>query len=105
MSDAVSAPECLDIDLMGRQFSVSVRPEEREAFLTAVGMVQAKMLQLAEKSASSGETLALMTALNLAHEFVTSRGESGLDLPAYRRRIVSMGQQIDAALGKQEALF
>ena len=105
MTDSVNSVERLDIDLMGRQFSVSVKTDEREAFLAAVDMVQAKMRQLADKSPSGGETLALMTALNLAHEFVTSRGESGLDLPAYRRRIVSMGQQIDAALGKQEALF
>ncbi|HEX5126562.1 MAG TPA: cell division protein ZapA [Rhodocyclaceae bacterium] len=97
--------EPLDIQLMGKQFSVSVKPDEREAFLSAVTLVEEKLQQLAGKTASGGETLALMTALNIAHEFIASQRSAGLDLPGYRRRIGSMTDRVDQALAKQEMLF
>ena len=97
--------ETLDIELLGRQFSVSVKPEEREAFSAAVTLVQDKMRQLAGKTPSGGETLAIMTALNLAHEFVTTQRLAGLDMPSYRRRITSITERVEQALAKQEKLF
>jgi cell division protein ZapA len=97
--------EKLDIDLMGRQYSVSVKPEEKENLLAAVALVDERLRKLASKSASGGEALALMTALDIANEFVTHQKAGGLDLPDYRRRINSISEGFEQALAKQEKLF
>lgn len=95
----------IDIDLMGRQYSVSVKPEEKDTLLAAVALVDERLRKLAEKSTSGGEALALMTALDIANEFVTNQKAGGLDLPAYRRRMNSLTERFEQALSKQEKLF
>jgi cell division protein ZapA len=97
--------EKIDISLMGRQYSVSVKPEEREALLAAVRMVDERMRKIADKGASNGEALALMTALDIANEFVSHQRSAGIDLPDYRRRISAVSEQFEQALAKQENLF
>lgn len=97
--------ESLDIELLGKQFTVAVQPGERETLEMAVALVAEKLRQLADKTKSGGETLAVMTALNIAHEFVTSQRAPGLDVPHYKRKISSMAERIEHALAKQEKLF
>lgn len=95
----------LDIELMGRQYSVAVKEDERENLLAAVRMVNDRLRTLSEKSSSGGEALALMTALDIANEFVTHQRGAGVDLPDYRRRIKAVGERFEQALDKQEDLF
>ncbi|MGC3963271.1 MAG: cell division protein ZapA [Rhodocyclaceae bacterium] len=97
--------ESLDIQLMGKRFAVSVKPEERETFEAAVALLNEKLQQAAGRSSGSSETLALMTALNIAHDFVVAQRSAGLDLPGHQRRIAAMGQRIEDALAQQEKLF
>jgi len=97
--------EKIDIDLMGRQYSVSVKPEDKANLLAAVKMVDTRMRTLAEKSSTGGEGLALMTALDIANEFVTSQRADGVDLPEYKRRISALSDRFEQALAKQEKLF
>jgi cell division protein ZapA len=97
--------ESLDIQLMGRRFAVTVKPEERASLEAAVALLNEKLREVAAKGVGSGETLALMTALNIAHDFVVAQQRPGVDLPGYQRRITAMGQRIDDALAQQEKLF
>lgn len=95
----------LDIVLMGREYRVACVPEEREALQDAVAFVDEKMRELGEKTKSSGERLAVMTALNLAHELLSIKLPGGFDMQEFRRRISGMQARIDEALASQEQLF
>lgn len=97
--------DTLEIVLLGREFRVACAPGEREALLAAVDYVDARLRELTEKTHSSGERLALMTALNIANELLQTRQASGVDLPEFRRRIGTMNKRIDDALAYQEKLF
>lgn len=97
--------ESVVIQLLGREYKVSVRPEEKESLQAAVAMVTERLQQMASKTNSGTESMAVMALLNLAHEYVVSKSSPGLDLPAYRRKIETMGERIDFALAKQETLF
>ncbi|MCX9155957.1 cell division protein ZapA [Niveibacterium sp. 24ML] len=97
--------ENVDFAVLGREYSVSVKPEERESFLAAVGLVDAKMREFDARTKAASETLAVMTAINIAHELVQLQTGAGLDLPDYRRRMKAMGERIDTALAQQETLF
>ena len=95
----------LDIVLMGREYRVACAPEEREALQDAVAYVDEKMRELAEKTKSSGERLAVMAALNIANELLSIKLPGGFDMAEFRRRIGSMQARLDDAMASQEQLF
>jgi len=97
--------ENLVIQLMGREYQVSVKPEEVETLQQAVALVNDKLLQLSGKTTSGSESLAVMAALHIAHDAVVAQRSNNLDLPGSKRRISAMGERIDQALAKQEKLF
>ncbi|MGE5467952.1 MAG: cell division protein ZapA [Ignavibacteria bacterium] len=97
----------LDIKLQGRPYSVACPPEEREALLEAVALLDAKMADIAKKTKSTGERLAVMAALNLAHELTALKKSppTPLDGAEVKRRIEAMEARLDSALAQQENLF
>jgi len=95
----------LDAVLMGREYRIACAPEEREALRTAIALVDEKMREIGEKTKAAGERLAVMTALNLAHELLSMRVPGGFDMPEFRRRIASMQARLDEAMASQEKLF
>ena len=50
------------------------------------------------------ERIAIMAALNIAHELLTTR-TGGFDIGDFKRRISSMQEQLDQAMLDQEKLF
>ena len=107
----------LDIALLGKEYRVACPPEEHEALQAAVRYVDAKMRDIADKTKSSiPERIAVMAALNIAHELLsrdtvsdeqpTRESETPLDIGDTLRRISDMEAQLDAALKPQdESLF
>ena len=107
----------LDIALLGKEDRVACPPEEHEALQAAVRYVDAKMHDIADKTKSSiPERIAVMAALNIAHELLsrdtaseqqpTRESETPLDIGDTLRRISDMEAQLDAALKPQdESLF
>ena len=101
----------LDIVLLGKEYRVACPPEEQEALRAAVDYVDGKMHEIAEKTKSNiAERIAVMAALNIAHEFLSSKAKGGepvggLDFGAVRRRISDMEAQLDVLLAPQDRLF
>ncbi|THF56208.1 cell division protein ZapA [Pseudothauera rhizosphaerae] len=97
--------ETLDIKLLGKEYQVSCRPDEREGLLAAVEFLDGKLADVTRRTGSTGERLAIMTALNVAHELLQQQREGGFDLQAARRRIGLMTARLDGVLAQQEKLF
>ncbi|MCB1927811.1 MAG: cell division protein ZapA [Rhodocyclaceae bacterium] len=97
--------ETLEITLLGREYRVSCPEEEREGLLAAVRFLDEKLNDLAAKTNTAGEKLVMMTALNITHEYLQFQRSGGFDMPALKRRISSMNERLEHALGKQEKLF
>jgi cell division protein ZapA len=97
--------EALEIKLLGKEYRVSVKPEEREGLLQAVRYLDEKLAELATKTQSGGEKLAVMTALNIALEFLQFQHNGGVDLQSSKRRISLMNARLDGVLAQQERLF
>lgn len=95
----------LDIVLLGREYRVACKPEDRETLLKALSYVDEKMQEIADKTKASGERLAVMVALNIAHELTTLNAPGGFDFLEFKRRIASMQARLDAAMASQEQLF
>lgn len=106
-------PTYLDVKIMGREYRVACAPEEREALLAAVGLVDGKMREIAQRTKNTiAERVAVMAALNIAHEHLSSRqslavdtsADTGIAASETKRRISDMGARIDAVLAAQQAL-
>ena len=98
--------QTLDITLLGRSYRVSCRDDERDALLKAVSYLEAKMNDIKDAGKVAGtERIAVMAALNVAHELLSMRLGEGFDMGEAKRRISAMEAQLEAALAKQEKLF
>jgi cell division protein ZapA len=102
--------ETLDIKLLGKDFRVACPPEERDALIAAVALVEGKLTKLGEKTRGNGERLAVMAALDLAHELLVLRStpaseSAALETESVQRRIDSIEAKVAAALEQHESLF
>jgi cell division protein ZapA len=112
MPEMSAEPNFLDVKIMGREYRVACTPEERDALLSAVDLVDSKMREIAQRTKNTiAERVAVMAALNIAHEHLS--GASGgaakefpepVDTSETKRRIGDMGARLDAVLAPQQQL-
>jgi cell division protein ZapA len=106
MSRTADSAKTIEVTLLGRTYRVACEPGEREALLQAVAYLDGKMAEIRKIGKTTGtERIAVMTALNIAHELLTTRVGGDLDVGHARKRIASIEAQLDAALAQQEKLF
>ncbi len=102
----------LDVKIMGREYRVACTLEERDALLKAVELVDNKMREIAQRTKSTiAERVAVMAALNIAHEHLSKPVETPSEFFAEavatseaKRRIGDMGARIDTVLAPQQQL-
>ena len=100
-----SDPKSLDVTIMGRAFKVACPPENRAGLLEAVDYLDRKMQEIKEAGKVTNlERIAIMAALNITHEFLTTR-VGGFDVGDFKRRMTDMNKQIDLAMSDQNDLF
>lgn len=95
----------VDITLNGREYRVACPPEERQALLDAAHFLDDQLRRLASRTGATGEKLAVMTALNITHEYIAFQRSGGFDMPDLRRRIGSIAARLEEVLDSQERLF
>ncbi len=95
----------MDVTILGRQFRVACTEDEKQELLKAVSYLDGKMREIRDGGKVIGlERIAIMAALNMAHELMSVRVD-GVDLGEVRRRITEMRAMIDEVLSAQDDLF
>jgi cell division protein ZapA len=95
----------MQISIMGREFRVACTPDEQKALLEAVDYLNRKMQEIKEQGKINGlDRIAIMAALNISHEFLTTRLGS-FDVSEFKRRMAGIETTLDQALADQEKLF
>ena len=102
--------EHLDISLLGKDYRVACEPGDRLLLLDAVTLIKAKLQEIGDKTRSSGERLAVMAALDLAHELVSLRHTpvepvAALESELIQRRIDTIEARVTEALEQHQQLF
>ena len=98
-------PPGLDVTILGRQFRVACAEDEKPGLLKAVDYLDRNMREIRDSGKVIGvERIAIMAALNLAHELL-SMNVDGVDLGEVRRRIAEMRSMVDEVLTAQDDLF
>jgi len=95
----------LDVMLLGKEYRVSCTPETRDDLLATVAYLDDRLRELGDRTNAAGEKLAVMTALNIAHEFLQHQRGNGFDIAGVKRRIGLMKARLDGVLAQQEKLF
>lgn len=101
----MSTSKSVDVQIMGREFTVSCTDEERQGLMDAVTYLDKKMRDIRDSGKIVGvERIAIMAALNLSHEVLNTK-TGDIDIGDYKRRISAMQNQIDDAIAEQNKLL
>lgn len=95
----------LDVTVLGREYKVACRENERAELVEAVQFLDRRMREIRDAGKVSGvERIAVMAALNIAHDLLRMKREGvaqsspGMDLVSAQRRIDAMKSAIDQVL-------
>lgn len=96
----------LQISVMGREFRVACPENEQKGLLEAVDYLNKKMDEIRDHGKVVGlERIAIMAALNIAHELLSTKIGGGFDIAEVKRRMNHMETILDQAMFDQSKLF
>ena len=90
----------LKIQILDKEYQVNCQPEEREALEYSAQLLNEKMDEIRQGSHIIGlERIAVMAALNLAHDLISSQASGQQDAQA-SDILQSMDSKLDSALSE-----
>ena len=96
----------IEISILGRSYKIACEEGEREALLEAVAYLDGKMSEIRKAGKVNGtDRIAVMAALNIAHEFLSIKLGNGFDIGQAKRRISQIEAKLDEVLARQDKLF
>jgi cell division protein ZapA len=103
----------LDVTILGREFKVACKENERAELAEAVAYLDRQMREIRDRGKVSGvDRIAVMAALNITHDLLRERrggrapsSVNAIDGESARRRIQAMQTAIEQTLASQEKLF
>ena len=91
-------PTAVQIKILDKEYQVNCQPEEREALEYSAQLLNEKMDEIRQGSHIIGlERIAVMAALNLAHDLIRSQTSSQQDAQA-SNILQSMDSKLDSVL-------
>ena len=95
----------VNIKILEKEYQISCPISERAALLSSAELLNTRMREIRDSGKVVGtERIALMAALNIAHELV-SKKPKGPDLAPLKQKVEDMSASIDQVLNEQEKLF
>ena len=98
--------EHVTLSILGREYRLACAPEEKPTLLNCAQYVDAKMQAIRDGGKVMGaDRIAVMAALQIAHELFSAKDGTGIEIGELRRRLHDLLQTCDEALLPQEKLF
>ncbi|MBP6115989.1 MAG: cell division protein ZapA [Neisseriaceae bacterium] len=92
-------PTPVDITIMGRTFTIATPEAERRTLLQAVDMLNDKIDTITKQGRIvETDKIAIIAALNLAHDLLKLTISGGLDVATLEHKITHMSRLCDEAL-------
>lgn len=97
----------IDVKILGRDYRLVVKPDERARLLDAAKVVDDKMKSIRDAGKIAGiDRIAVMAALQLAHELLGDKHpKAGTPSARALDKIKKMSAELDQELKRQEQLF
>lgn len=88
--------EPVNVRILDREFTVGVVPEERESLVAAATLLDARMREVRGSNRMAGlDRVAVLTALNLAHELLQLRTQSDERDQTLSRTLGELNRKLD----------
>ncbi|MFV1972915.1 MAG: cell division protein ZapA [Thiohalobacterales bacterium] len=99
-------PEAIKVSILDKEYLVACPEDEKDALQASAQYLNDKMLDIRESGKVVGiDRIAVMTALNLAHEVVGAGGVgSGTASDSCGARIRKLNTKIEKAIGKYQLM-
>ncbi len=92
-------PEPILINIFGKEYQVACKKEDQPALVSASALLDSRMREIRRAGKILGtERVAVMAALNFAHELAVSQKNEHKNNDAAFEKIKELQEQIDAAL-------
>ncbi len=96
----------VDIDLLGRRFTLACPDEERAGLMAAARMLEERMRAIRDSGrVVDAERIAILAALNITHELMQGKTTNPLDSERIQRKIKAINETVETALTGQADLF
>lgn len=96
MSKSVHA---VSLNILGKEYKIACAEEEREALITSAQALDKQMRKIRDTGkVSSADRIAVLAALNLAHDSSIASVKSGHDATDICERISALRQKIENVL-------
>ncbi|MFY0678715.1 MAG: cell division protein ZapA [Neptuniibacter sp.] len=90
--------QAVTVKLLDKEFSFNCPPDAEQELLASAGFLNDKMLEIRKSGRVLGlERIAIMAALNLAHELIQQQGQQ---TESVEERIRYLGNKIDLAISE-----
>ena len=97
--------EAISVNILGKGYRIGCEPEEEEALLKAARLLDARMKEIRKGGKVIGtDRIAVMAALNLAHELLSQEKHQDSAASAANKRIRGMRERIEIALNDSAQL-
>jgi cell division protein ZapA len=95
----------VSVSILGKEYQIACPEDEKDSLIASAKMLHENM----EKIRSTGkivglDRIAVMAALNLAHELINLQNDDGQDLDAMNRKIFQMKDRVSAFLEEDRQL-
>lgn len=88
--------EPVNVKILDREFTVGVEPDERESLVAAATLLDARMREIRGSNRMAAlDRVAVLTALNLAHELLQLRTQSESRDRALNRTLGELNRKLD----------
>lgn len=93
------------VNILGKDYQVACPEEEREALISSARMVHQNMEKIRATGKVVGlDRVAVMAALNLAHELLRLQQDEGHDNEKFNDKILQLSQRVSAFLDEDRQL-
>jgi len=105
-SAVADSAKTIEISILGRSYRIACEEGERAGLMEAAAYLDGKMVTIKKAGKVTGtDRIAVMAALNIAHELLTMKVGDGFDIGQAKRRISQLEAKLDTAIAQQEKLF
>jgi cell division protein ZapA len=98
-------PEAIKVNILDKEYLVACQEDEKDELLASAKYLNDKMLDIRESGKVVGiDRIAVMTALNLAHEVVAGGGSGIASSDSCGARVRKLNKKIENALDKYKLM-
>lgn len=97
-------PMSVTVQILDKEFRIACPEEEHDALLASAHILNMKMKEMRENGVVGQDRIAIMAALNIAHEFLQQQNKSEKYVSSISNRIQTLQSRIENALTKSKQL-